>query len=254
MDETRKVVELLRKCDSILFITGAGISAESGLPTYRGIGGLYETDDTEDGVPVEVALSGEMLIENPQVTWKYLLEIERNCRSAKFNRAHEIIAEIERHFKRVWVLTQNVDGFHSAAGAKNVIEIHGRLHHLKCMKCHWRDAVEDFSSLTLPPKCPECGFFIRPDVVLFGEMLAFDKYQMLTDQLQRGFDIYFWIGTTGVFPYIQAPLSDAKYLGKPTVEINPDETLLSDEVDIRIPLKAGEALEDIWGGYKSACK
>lgn len=250
MDEIHKVIELLKSCNNVLFITGAGISAESGLPTYRGIGGLYNTEDTEDGIPVEMALAGEMLAENPAITWKYLSQIEQNCRNATFNRAHEIIAEMERAFDRVWVLTQNVDGFHTAGGSRNIIEIHGNLHHLKCMKCHWRATVEDFSELEIPPKCPKCNYYVRPDVVLFGEMLPFDKLQTFQDQLQKGFDMYFWIGTTGVFPYIQSPLADAKYTGRTTVEINPDDTLLSSEVDIRIPLGATEALSQILEGIK----
>jgi NAD-dependent deacetylase len=103
---------LLKNCRSILFITGAGISADSGLPTYRGIGGLYNDKVTEDGIPVEMALAGETLEKRPEVTWKYLSQIEKNCRNAKFNRGHEVIAEMEKRFERVWVLTQNIDGFH----------------------------------------------------------------------------------------------------------------------------------------------
>lgn len=248
MEDIRKIIELLKDCESILFITGAGISAESGLPTYRGIGGLYNTEDTQDGIPVEMALAGEMLTRKPQVTWKYLSQIEQNCRSATFNRAHEIIAKMESKFGRVWTLTQNVDGFHADAGSTNVIEIHGNLHHLKCMKCDWKTTINDFSEISIPPKCPECDYFIRPDVVLFGEMLSPDNVQLLVDQVQKGFDMYFWIGTTGVFPYIQSPLADARYSGATTVEINPDDTLLSSEVDIKIPLGATEALTQIWEG------
>ncbi len=122
-----KIVALLKKAGSILFITGAGTSADSGLPTYRGVGGLYEDKDTQDGIPVEMAMAGEMLDSQPTVTWKYLSQIESNCRGATFNQAHKVIAEMERCFERVWVLTQNVDGFHRAAGSKNVIEIHGSL-------------------------------------------------------------------------------------------------------------------------------
>jgi len=250
MENILKIVELLKKYKNILFITGAGISAESGLPTYRGIGGLYESEDTEDGISVEMALAGEMLEENPAITWKYLSQIERNCRNATFNRAHAIIAEMERTFDRVWVMTQNVDGFHTAAGSENVIEIHGNLHHLKCMKCYWRTSVKDFSELTIPPLCPKCNSFARPDVVLFGEMLPYDKMQMFSGQLQKGFDMYFWIGTTGMFPYIQSPLADAKYSGSTTVEINPDDTRLSNEVDIKISSGATEALGRIWEEYK----
>ena len=254
MERILKVVELLKDCESILFITGAGISAESGMPTYRGVGGLYEAEHTEDGIPVEMALAGEMLEQNPSLTWKYLLQIERNCRGATFNGAHQVIAEMERRFARVWVMTQNVDGFHAAAGSKNVIEIHGNLHQLKCTRCYWRARVTDFSALNILPLCPKCNHVARPDVVLFGEALAFDKYQMLSHQLEKGFDIYFWIGTTGVFPYIQAPLSDARNRGKPAVEINPDDTILSREMDIKIPMKAGEALGEIWKKYKKVIK
>ena len=118
------ITKLLKDCKSILFITGAGVSADSGLPTYRGIGGLYNNKLTEDGIPVEMTLAGETLRTHPEVTWKYLLQIEENCRTARHNRAHEVIAEMERHFTRVWVLTQNIDGFHQVAGSRNLIDIH----------------------------------------------------------------------------------------------------------------------------------
>src|SRR3989339_1716546 len=95
-ENIRKVIQLLKGCQNILFITGAGVSADSGLPTYRGIGGLYNDKSTEDGIPIEMALAGETLYTHPEVTWKYLLEIEKNCREAKFNRAHQVIAEMER--------------------------------------------------------------------------------------------------------------------------------------------------------------
>ena len=100
------VLRILHQCESILFITGAGISADSGLPTYRGIGGLYEVEDTEEGIPIEVILSGPMLRKNPELTWKYPAQIADGARGASFNRAHQVIAEMEQHFSRVWTLTQ----------------------------------------------------------------------------------------------------------------------------------------------------
>ena len=121
-EKIKKVSELLKDAKSILFITGAGISADSGLPTYRGMGGLYENDATEDGIPIEMALAGETLRKKPEITWKYLSQIEKRCRAAKHNRAHEILAEMEERFDRVWILTQNIDGFHHAAGSKNVLD------------------------------------------------------------------------------------------------------------------------------------
>jgi len=239
-------VKLLKNAQNILFITGAGISADSGLPTYRGIGGLYETKDTEDGIPVEMALAGEMLATRPEITWKYLAQIEHNCRHTTFNTAHRIIAQMDAHFKRVLVFTQNVDGFHTAAGSKNVIEIHGNFHNLKCMRCDWKKTVIDYNGLTFPPQCPACNSIVRPDVVFFGEMLDEIKIQLFLDALYQGFDLYFWIGTTGVFPYIQRPIYDTRSSGRYAIEINPSETILSPQMDIRIPLKAAEALPRIW--------
>ena len=246
-DKIHRVSSLLKSCKSILFITGAGISADSGLPTYRGIGGLYNDKSTEDGIPIEMALAGETLYTHPEVTWKYLLEIEKNCREAKFNRAHQVIAEMERHFKRVWVLTQNIDGFHSAAGSKNVIEIHGNMHKLRCMKCLWRCKVKDYSQITqIPPLCPECKGVTRPEVVFFGEMLPDYECQALSEELAQGFDIYFSIGTTSVFPYIQQPIIEASRLKRTTIEINPAQTEVSHLVDIKINSGAAVALDKIW--------
>jgi NAD-dependent deacetylase len=244
-----RTARLLRGCKSILFITGAGISAESGLPTYRGIGGLYNDKTTEDGIPIEMALAGETLASRPEVTWKYLSQIEKRCRNATFNRAHEVITEMEKNFQRVWVLTQNIDGFHHAAGSKNVIDIHGDMHRLVCPKCGWRTTVRDYSEITIPPHCPPCKNIVRPEVVFFGEMLPYDKLQILGDELNQGFDIYFSVGTTSVFPYIQQPIWDAKDLKRPTVEINPGQTEISDIVDIKIALGAKEALDQIWKEY-----
>ncbi|RKY42594.1 MAG: NAD-dependent protein deacylase [Candidatus Makaraimicrobium thalassicum] len=246
------VAGLLKQCRSILFITGAGISADSGLPTYRGIGGLYNGRTTDEGIPIETALAGEMLATNPSVTWKYLARIEEGCRRATFNRAHEVIAGMERHFERVWVLTQNIDGFHSAAGSRNVIDIHGDMHELFCPGCAWRATVKDYSRLEIPPKCPLCGRIVRPAVVFFGEMLPYDKTQVLFEEMDKSFDIYFSVGTTSVFPYIQEPMLKARSLQRPTVEINPDDTEISSLVDVKISMGAAEALDRIWEQYRDS--
>lgn len=248
-DTISRIAQLLKKSKRVLFITGAGISADSGLPTYRGIGGLYNDTLTEDGIPVEMALAGEMLQKRPEVTWKYLLQIEKNCRNARHNRAHEVIAEMERFFD-VWVLTQNIDGFHHAAGSCNLINIHGDLHKLLCTACGWRKEVMNYGGMTVPPRCPECGGAARPEVVLFGEMLPEDKLMILDRELKKGFDIYFSVGTSSVFPYISRPMMTARYEGKSTVEINPGETEISDLVDIRIQMAASPALDAIWEEYK----
>lgn len=248
-DEIQHVADTLRKCQSVLFITGAGISADSGLPTYRGVGGMYEVDTTEDGYPIEEILSGYMLKENPALTWKYLMQIGDACRGATFNRAHAIIAEVERHFERVWVLTQNVDGFHRAAGSTNVIDMHGDMHELVCTNCGLRRPADPNVEVTLPPMCPDCGGIVRPDVVLFGELLPTDKAERLTHEVKTGFDAVFSIGTSSLFPYILWPVQAAHDRGNFTVEINPTDTDASTLVDVRLPLGATVALEEIWSRF-----
>ena len=245
-----RIVGLLQKSRRILFITGAGVSADSGLPTYRGIGGLYNVDTTEDGMPIERALSGDIIEERPELTWKYLAQIEKACRDAKPNRAHEVIALMEAHFERLWTLTQNVDGFHPQAGARNVIDIHGDLHHLRCLRCPYRCTVDDYSALSFPPRCPECGAIVRPDVVLFGEMLPEEKVRKLYTLLNEGFDIVFTVGTTSVFPYIAEPVRAGAQRGWATVEINPDTTRVSHLVDVKLSLRAALALDAIWKKYQ----
>lgn len=241
------VAKRIKKAQSILFITGAGISADSGLPTYRGVGGLYEDTVTEEGIPIEMALAGETLETHPEITWKYLSQIEMNCRKATFNRAHEVIAEMEKKFLRVWTLTQNIDGFHTMAGTKNVIEIHGNMRRLRCESCGWRKSIDDFSKIKqIPPSCPQCSMIARPDVVFFGENLPNKECVIYEQQLREGFDVYVWVGTTCAFPYIQRPLFDARRFGAMTVEINPGTTEISPEVDFKIPLGAAHALESLW--------
>jgi NAD-dependent deacetylase len=241
-----EVAGYLRGAERILFITGAGLSADSGLPTYRGVGGLYEGMLTTDELPIEMVLSGQMLHSRPELTWKYVPEIERACRGADFNRGHEIIAQIEREKPGTWVLTQNIDGFHRKAGSQNLIEIHGHLWDLYCTRGDYAERVEDFTQLDLPPRCPQCRGLVRPDVVFFGEMLPEEKVDQLYAELDRGFDLVFSVGTTSVFPYITEPVLQTKRAGRPTVEINPGQTEISELVDFRLELGAAEALAALW--------
>jgi NAD-dependent deacetylase len=247
------VIGRLRPGQRLLFITGAGLSADSGLPTYRGIGGLYDQGAAEPGLRIEEILSGPMLRVRPELTWKHLLDVARACRGSTFNRGHEVIAALERDFE-VCVLTQNVDGFHRAAGSRNVIDIHGDLHVILCTarSCGYREEVEAFEPAALPPRCPRCAAVLRPDVVLFGEWLPPEKVARLEVELKRGFDLVFSVGTSSLFPYIVEPVYAAKDRGVPTVEINPGRTDVSDDVDFRIAAGAAEALGVIWKRYHAA--
>lgn len=239
------VAEHLRHARSALFITGAGISADSGLPTYRGVGGLYDSEATEDGLHIEEALSGEIFAVRPDITWKYLIQIEENCRGAQPNAAHRAIASLDKHLDRVMVFTQNVDGLHRQAGSREIIEIHGNLQALQCTSCDYEETTPDFAGREVPPLCPECGAVLRPKVVLFGEVLPEDKLDHFIGALQEGFDIVFSIGTSSVFPYITQPVVFAAGSGIPTVEINPSRTQLSDVVDYYLPLGAAVAMTAI---------
>ncbi|HNX90363.1 MAG TPA: NAD-dependent protein deacylase [Candidatus Omnitrophota bacterium] len=254
MENIKKVAEILTKSKRVLFITGAGVSADSGLPTYRGISGLYNDKNTEDGIPVETALSVVTLRTRPEITWKYIAQIEARCRAATFNKAHEVIAGMDEYFENVTVFTQNIDGFHKAAGSKNIIDIHGDMHRIFCEKCGWKKSIRDFSEIAIPPVCPDCGSLARPDVVFYGEQLPYDKVQKLSKELEKGFDAYFSIGTTSVFPYIQQPIMLARAKGRPTIEINPSDTEVSDIVDIRIRSGAAKAMGEIMKTFLSIKK
>jgi len=245
-----RIAGILARSRSVLFVTGAGISADSGLPTYHGDGLPYNIDCTEDGLCVERALSGDLLEDHPELTWKYLSRMERMCRGARCNRALEGIAEMERRFERGWVLTQNVDGLHRAAGSRNVIDVHGDLHRLRCTRCRRREWVADYSRLTMPPMCPTCAGPVRPDIVLFGETLSPEKLMMMLVELDDGFDVVFSIGTSSVFSYVAEPIQMAATLGRPTVEINPGLSEVSDVVDFHLPMRAAPAMEAIWQAYR----
>lgn len=241
-----RVAERFRGRQRVLFITGAGLSAESGLPTYRGIGGLYDHTETEHGMPIEIALSGTVFRRRPDITWRYIAQLEAAVRCAKPNRAHAIIAGLEAQHEVV-VLTQNVDGFHRSAGSTRVIDIHGDCRRLACTRCDHRELREDYAGLALPPVCPSCAGVVRPEVVLFEEALPTDKLAALRRELRFGFDVYFTIGTTSVFPYIAQPIVDARRAGRLCVEINPGPTEVSAFVDVKFSCGAVRALSAIFG-------
>lgn len=245
-----QIAQRLGRARRVLAITGAGMSADSGLPTYRGENGLYEAErTTSHGHAIEEALSGPMLAARPEVAWHHLLEIERAGRGARPNRGHQVLAEMEGYLDAVWVLTQNVDGLHQAAGSRHVLEIHGDIHDLRCTRCRFRERVADYSGLSLPPLCPDCGGVLRPDVVLFGEHLHEAKLRRLEAEVARGFDLIFSIGTSSLFDYVVAPLRTARAAGWTTVEINPDVTGASGLVDFKIRAGAAVALDRIWEAY-----
>ncbi|MGY4535030.1 NAD-dependent deacetylase [Pseudomonas sp. TE3786] len=239
-----RLVEALQRAERMLIITGAGLSADSGLPTYRGLGGLYN-GETAEGIPIEAALSGPMLQRDPALCWKYLAELGRACLNAKPNAGHYAIAEMQRRKPGCWVLTQNIDGYHRQAGCdpERLIEIHGELAPLYCQSCGAvSEELAGHLDRPLPPRCEQCAGILRPPVVLFEEMLPEKAIETLYHELRKGFDLVIAVGTTASFPYIAEPVLRTRQAGGFTLEINPQDGALSPFVDVHIRGKALDVL------------
>ena len=238
------LAERLKNAGRVLFLTGAGISADSGLPVYRGQGGLYNSGATEEGIPFEEVLSAQTLRTAPGRIWEFLGRIDSANRNAAPSAAHRILAGFQKSLTGdVLLVTQNIDGLHTKAGSSDVVELHGSLHRIRCEHCGWKAAIENYDRLDALRVCPECHYVTRPDVVLFGESLPYREIQRLVDESALGFDIGFAIGTTASFPYIRSPFEQIKEGGGLVVEINPCETALSDLADYKLRTTASKALE-----------
>lgn len=246
-DEIRTVAQAIEWAERILIISGAGLSADSGLPTYRGLGGLYN-GHTAEGLPIEAALSGPMLQRDPALCWKYLAELGKACLGARPNAGHKAIAELQRRKPGCWVLTQNIDGYHRAAGSpvERLIEIHGKLAPLYCQSCGAEDPeLAEHLARPLPPRCRRCGGILRPPVVLFEEMLPERAIDRLYSELRKGFEVVLSVGTSASFPYIVEPVLRIRQAGGFSVEINPTATDLSDAVDVHLRGRALDVLPQL---------
>jgi NAD-dependent deacetylase len=242
------LIERLRSVRSVGVITGAGVSAESGIPTYRGRGGIY--DDPEEGERTVESLSGPTLSSDPDRTWRAVAALARLSASAEPNAGHRAIAEIERLVDRFVLLTQNVDGLHQLAGSRNVIDIHGNIFATRCMGCQRTGRLDRdlLPGLDRAPECEECGGLLRPDAVLFEEMLPMDKVLRIDREFRANPpDLVLAVGTSALFPYISQPVFLASESGHLTVEVNPEPTLLSGVVDYTLRGPGGSYLPLIRG-------
>jgi NAD-dependent deacetylase len=229
----------------VLVITGAGISAESGIPTFRGAGGYWRNLD-----PVKLA-TPEGFASDPKLVWEWYRERRQRISDAQPNAAHKAIAKLARQSREFLLVTQNVDDLHARAGLPKdkMVQIHGDIFVTRCSRCDFSDADGDDSpvprvrggkldrlkrsSLSAaqnedPPKCSECGGLMRPGVVWFGEQLDLDEIQRVEDFLGEGTcDLALVIGTTAAFGYIIDWAVRAVRKGGRLIEVNPEETPLS---------------------------
>ncbi len=212
------VARELKKSKNVVALTGAGISVESGIPPFRGKGGLWEKYDPDEYAHVQA------FKENPKKVWRMLKEMIDTIRVAKPNKAHLALAKLEESGYVSGIITGNVDSLHQAAGSKNVLELHGNNRSLICMECKKGYPINHYLE-QMPPRC-ECGYTLRPDVVLFGEPIPqqalFSSYTMAKDC-----DLMMVIGTSAVVsPMSHIPVI-AKESGAKVLEINLEETFLT---------------------------
>ena len=219
----------------VCVLTGAGISAESGVPTFRGGGNAT----VWKGMPFEVISSAGMAQSNLPAVWEWFDYRRELLKSLQPNPAHREIARWQDRFKDFTLVTQNIDGLHQKAGSRNVIELHGSIWRACCVTCHTRHEIPQTGAR--PDACFECGDPLRPDVVLFGEMLppgAFERAAAKATECE----LCFVVGTSAlVYPAAGLP-EIAKAHGAYLCEVNPERTPLSDFCDEVLTGKAGEVL------------
>ncbi len=224
-----------RRARSCVMLTGAGVSAESGVPTFRdAISGTWSNFNVEEFA------TPEAFRKNPKKVWEWY-EYRRNLlKDINPNQGHYAIAELERIYSDFWLVTQNIDGLHRKAGNKNVLEIHGNIYRNKCFE---ENTIVDNISVgeEVPPKCPNCGSYVRPDVVWFYEPLP--KYEMeKAIEVSSRCDVFIVAGTSAiVYPAAELPIV-AKNAGAYVMEINIEKTLISTQRDVTILGKTGIVL------------
>jgi len=229
------ISDILKKSNEIVFVTGAGISQESGIPTFRGKDGLWRKYN-----PMTLATI-DAFYQNPKLVWEWYEERRQNILAADPNPGHKAIAELEQ-YKQVSVLTQNIDGLHQRAGSTRVYELHGSIITIKCTVCDFKDKITSSFS-QLPPLC-KCGNILRPDIVWFGEPLPQDTWQSALVK-SSSCDVMVVVGTSlEVSPANLLP-AYAKQHGALMIEINPDETPMSSSMDLSIRSSAAKALPEI---------
>ena len=231
----------LRPESRITVVTGAGVSAASGIPTFRGPGGLWRTYRPEQ------LATPEAFRRDPSIVWEWYDWRRQQVAACHPNAAHHVLAAWSQQFDGFTVITQNVDGLHERAGTRDVIRFHGSIWELRCWKgCaeaprRWRDETTPFPRL--PPPCPHCGGLTRPGVVWFGEAIDNDVISRSLEATDC--DLFLTVGTSALVHPAASLLREAKKGGAFTVEINLEPTPASDVVDLSLQGPAARLLTDV---------
>ncbi len=240
-EAVERAVELILSSSYVTALTGAGVSVESGIPPFRGPGGLW----TRFGEP---PMNGyQRFLANPKRWWEERLrrletgELTQTIFRAKPNPGHYALAELEHLGILKTLITQNIDDLHNKAGSRRVLEIHGNIYKLRCLNCLSRFSLEGFDLSELPPRCPNCGGLVKSDTVMFGEPIPRDVLTRCLEEAERS-DCMLVIGTSAVvYPAAGLPLI-VKRNGGFLIEVNPNETELSLLCDVVIRASSGRAL------------
>ncbi len=230
-----RLAERARAARRAVVFSGAGLSKESGLDTFRGPGGLWERMR-----PEELA-TPQAFARDPETVWRWYAWRWQQVAAAAPNPAHREIGRWESRFTSLHVVTQNVDGLHLAAGSSNVSELHGSLAFARCSVCSRREPMADAvaRSAERPPGCPSCGGRMRPGVVWFGEQLPVGVFEAAADAA-RSADLFVAIGTSATVYPAAGLIEIAARAGALVVEVNVEETPLSDLADLRLIGPAAE--------------
>lgn len=229
--------ERFANANRVLVLTGAGVSAESGVPTFRGGGQTA----VWKGMPFDVISSAGMLARDLAAVWEWFNYRRERLASLKPNAAHAAIAEWQQKFAYFALVTQNIDNLHQQAGSRQVIELHGNIWRAQCFECGARHQVRELNFDQGVPACFDCGGLLRPDVVLFGEMLPPGAFELAAAAASKC-ELCFVVGTSAVvYPAASIP-EIARAAGAYVVEVNPERTPLSDLCDEVLTGKAGEIL------------
>ena len=238
MNISNRLHSLLRTAESICVLTGAGISAESGVETFRGSGGLWSKLK-----PEELA-NFDAFLRNPELVWEWYNYRKKIIHEVKPNPAHHALAQLEELADDFTLITQNIDNLHRRAGSKNILELHGNIERSYCIGCGKYITQIEVTSEKKVPRCSSCNGVIRPDVVWFGEMLPEGVFETAVEAANRC-ELFLSIGTSAVvYPAASLPLT-ARNNGAYVVEINMERTEISHRLQETLVGKAGEILPDL---------